>query len=110
MGYVAKKCLWIWWMGSRYIWIYWRFHQNYDEDKDVKYIIEVDIKYLEWLGVPQNFSWKMKIGKSEKLVCNLNDKKDYVIHTQKLKQALNHSLAFVKVHWEIKFQQEAWLK
>ena len=52
----------------------------------------------------------MKIEKCNTLVCNLYDKKEYVVHTRALKQALNHGLIFKKVHRIIKFNQEAWLK
>ena len=34
----------------------------------------------------------MKIEKVEKLVANLHDKTEYVIHIRNLKQALNHGL------------------
>ena len=49
----------------------------------------------------------MKIDKCNKLVCNLRNKKQYVVHIKSLKQALNHGL---KVHRVIEFNQEAWLK
>ena len=52
----------------------------------------------------------MKIEKVEKLVANLNDKTEYVIHIKSLKQTLNHGLVFKKVHRVIKFNQNAWLK
>ena len=52
----------------------------------------------------------MKIDKCEKLVCNLHNKKKYVVHIKSLKQALNHGLKFKKVHRIIEFNQEAWLK
>ena len=52
----------------------------------------------------------MKIEKFEKLVANLHDKTEYVIHIKKLKQALNHRLVLKKVHGMIKFNQNAWLK
>ena len=52
----------------------------------------------------------MKIGKCKKLVCNLYDKKNYVVHIRSLKQALNHGLILKKVHRVIQFNQEAWLK
>ena len=52
----------------------------------------------------------MKIEKVEKLVANLHDKTEYVIHIINLKQALNHRLVFKKVHIVIKFNQNAWLK
>ena len=53
---------------------------------------------------------KMKINKTQKLVCNLHDKKKYVVHISILKQALNHGLKLKKVHRVIAFNQEAWLK
>ena len=52
----------------------------------------------------------MKIGKCKKLVCNLYDKKNYVVHIRSLKQALYHGLILKKVHSVIQFYQEAWLK
>ena len=52
----------------------------------------------------------MKIDKTQKLVCNLWDKKKYVVHISILKQALNHGLKLKKVHRVIEFNQEAWLK
>ena len=53
---------------------------------------------------------RMKTEKVEKLVSNLHDKTEYVIHTRNLKQALNHGLVLKKVHKVIKFNQNAWLK
>ena len=44
----------------------------------------------------------MKIEKVEKLVANLHDKTEYVIHIRNLKQALNHGLVLKKVHRVIK--------
>ena len=52
----------------------------------------------------------MKIDKCKKLVCNLYDKKSYVVHIRSLKQAINLRLILKKVHRVIKFNQEAWLK
>ena len=37
-------------------------------------------------------------------------KKDYVINTKALKQALDHGLTLEKIHRDIEFHQEAWLK
>ena len=39
----------------------------------------------------------MKIEKVEKLVTNLHDKTEYVIHIRNLKQALNHELLLKKI-------------
>ena len=52
----------------------------------------------------------MKIDKCKKLVCNLHNKKKYVVHIKSLKQALNHGLKLKRVHRIIEFNQKAWLK
>ena len=52
----------------------------------------------------------MKTNKCSKLVCNLYDKNNYVVHIRSLKQALNHGLILKKVQKVIQFNQEAWLK
>ena len=52
----------------------------------------------------------MKVEKVEKLVANLHDKTEYVIHIRNLQQALNHGLVLKKVHRMIKFNQNVWLK
>ena len=52
----------------------------------------------------------MKIEKVEKLVANLHNKTEYVIHIRNLKQALNDGLVLKKVHTVTKFNQIAWLK
>ena len=51
-----------------------------------------------------------KIKKCYKLVCNVDDKENYVVHVIALKQALNHGLILKQVHKVIRFNQEAWLK
>ena len=53
---------------------------------------------------------RKKIKKCEKLVCTVQNKKNYVVHINTLKQALNHGLILKKVHRIIQFNQEAWLK
>ena len=52
----------------------------------------------------------MKIEKVEKLVTNLLDKTEYVIHIRNFRQESNHGLILKKVHRVIKFNQKAWLK
>ena len=52
----------------------------------------------------------MKTEKAEKLVANLHDKTEYVVHIRSLKQGLNHGLLLKKIHRAIKFNQNAWLK
>ena len=53
---------------------------------------------------------RIKIDKCEKLVCNLHNKKKYVVRIMSLKQALDHGLKSKKVHRIIEFNQEAWVK
>ena len=52
----------------------------------------------------------MKIEVVEKLVTNLHDTTDYVVHIANLKQALNHGLVLKKLRRMIKVNQKAWLK
>ena len=52
----------------------------------------------------------MKIDNCKKLVCDLHNKKKYVVHIKSLKQALNHGLKLKRVHRVIEFNQKAWLK
>ena len=52
----------------------------------------------------------MKIDKVDKLICNLQNKRNYLVHIALLKQTLDLGLIFKKVHKVRKFKQEAWLK
>ena len=90
------------------------FIKNYNENDKKGYIFEVDIKYPKKLHnlhsdlpfLPE----RMEINKCKNLVCNLYNKKKYVVHINSLKQALNHGLKLKKIHRMIEFNQEAWLK
>ena len=53
---------------------------------------------------------KMVIGGVEKLVPNLRDKKNYVIHIRALDQALKHGLVLERIHRVIEFNQYPWMK
>ena len=53
---------------------------------------------------------EFKIKNCKKLVCNIYDKENYIVHRRALTQALNHGLILKKVHRVIQFNQEAWLK
>ena len=61
-----------------------KFIKNYDEDNDKGYILEVDVEYpkeLHDLHSYLPFLHKiMKIDKCKKPVCNLRNKKKYVVH------------------------------
>ena len=91
-----------------------KFIKNYYENSKKGYILEVDVKYpkelhdlhSDLLFLPK----KIKIDKCKKLVCDLRNKKKYVVHIKSLKQALNHGLKLKKVDRVIEFNQKAWLK
>ena len=90
------------------------FIKKYNEESDEGYFLEVDVQYPKKLHELHNdlpfLTERMKFEKFEKLVTNLYDKTEYVVHIKKLKQALNHRLILKKVHRVIKFNQKAWLK
>ena len=78
------------------------------------YFLDLDIEYPKNLhkmhsDLPFLPEWG-KIGKTEKLVCSIEDKEKYVMHINALKQALNHGSRLIIVHRVIEFNQEAWLK
>ena len=53
---------------------------------------------------------RMEINRVEKLVPNLRDKKNYIIHIKALDQALTHGLVLDRIHRAIEFDQSAWMK
>ena len=65
-----------------------------------EYIFEVDVKYLKKVHELHSdlpfLPERMEINKCKKLVCNLYNKKKYVVHINSLKQALKHGLKFKK--------------
>ena len=90
------------------------FVRGYDKNDNKGYILEVGVDYSNELQnlhsgllfLPE----RMVINNTKKLVCNLDDKKNYVVHINVLKQALDHGLKLRKVNRVIEFDQEAWLK
>ena len=90
------------------------FIKNYNENNNKGYIFEIDVKYPKKLHDLHSdlpfLSKRMKIDKCKKLVCNLQNKKKYVMHIKSLKQALDQGLKLKKVHRIIEFNQKAWLK
>ena len=93
------------------------FIKNYNETSSKEYILEEDVKVVKYpkklhdLHSDLPFLLKrIKIDKCKKLVCNLHNKKKYVVHIKSLKQALNHELKLKRVHRIIEFSQKAWPK
>ena len=81
---------------------------------DKGYLLEVDVSYPKELHNSHNdlpfMCERMEINGVEKLVPNLKDKKNYVIHIQALNQALRHGLRLDRIHRVIEFDQSPWLK
>ena len=90
------------------------FIKNYNENSSKGYILEVDVKYPKKLHDLHSdlpfLPKRIKIDKCKKLVCDLHNKKKYVVHIKSLKQALNNGLKLKRVHRIIKFTQKTWLK
>lgn len=64
------------------------------------FFLETDVEYSKQLGLPSNdllfISEKMRIGKQENLVCNLNDKKKILSKIFKLQRAKTASFKKMK--------------
>ena len=88
--------------------------KNHDENSDYGLSLEVDVKYPNEIALKHEdlgfLAVRKKIGKVEKLVTTLNNKKKYVVHISALKQALNYGLKLEKIHRIIGFKQKGWLK
>ena len=52
----------------------------------------------------------VKMGNVEKLIPNLNNKANYVVHYENLKLYENLGLKIAKIHRDIKFDESAWLE
>ena len=83
------------------------FIKNYNEESDEGYFIEADDHYPEKLHELHNcspfLSERMELGKIKKLVTNLHDKTEYVIHVRTLKQA-DWLKLYIKMNTELRQQ------
>ena len=72
------------------------FINDYDVDSNEGHILEIDTEYPKNLhnlhGDLPFLAERKKIKKCNKLVCNIHDKENYVVHIRALKQVLNHGL------------------
>ena len=88
------------------------FIENYNQDGYEVCFLAVQFP-KKLLDLHNNLSFlpeRMNIEKVEKLVTNLYDEKEYVIHIGNLKQALNHGLVMKKVHPLICTQSCIWIR
>ena len=78
---------------------------------DKGYLLEVNVSHPAELHDLHNYlpfmCERMKINHVEKLVPNLYDKRNYIIHIRVLDQALQHGLILEKIHHTIEFDQSA---
>ena len=81
--------------------------------KDMPSILEVDLEYPTELHDLHNeyplAAERLTIGKVDKLVPNLNDKTNYVIHHETLKLYESLGLKITKIHKGITFNESPWL-
>ena len=74
------------------------FINEYDENSDKEYFLEVDVEYMKNLfNSHQDLPFlpeRKKIKKVEKLICSIEDKEKYVVHIRTLKQVLNYWIKF----------------
>ena len=92
----------------------WMSKSELDHWKSMPCLLEVDLDYPEYLHdmhsdyplAPE----RMIMNKVEKLVPNLNNKKNYVIHYENLKQYEELGFKITKIHRGIKFEERDWLK
>lgn len=82
--------------------------------KSIPCILEVDMEYSTDLHDLHNdyplAPESITIKKVDKLVPNLNDKKNYVVHYENLKLYESLGLKITKIHRGIKFEESIWLR
>ena len=85
-----------------------------DEWKHLSCFLEVDLEYPEQLHELHNdyplAPERIKIGNVEKLIPNLNNKTNYVVHYENKKLYESLGLKITKIHIGIKFEESAGLE
>ena len=91
----------------------WMTDDELDDRKHLNFILEVDLEHPEELHNLHSdcplTSECVKIGNVEKLIPNLNNKTNYVVHLENLKLYESLGLKITKIHRGIQFEQSAWL-
>ena len=104
------------------------------ENNPIGYILQVDIKHPEKLhilhndyslapeklaityGMLSNYckniadEYRIKVSHVKKLIPNLHDKTDYVLHYKNLELYLSLGIKLTKIHRVLKFKQSDWMK
>ena len=92
----------------------WMGEEELKHWEDFPCILEVDLDYPQDLHDLHNdyplAPERLKIENVEKLIPNLSDKKNYVLHHSNLKLYMKLGLKLKKIHRGIKFREEPWMK
>ncbi|CAB4019693.1 uncharacterized transposon-derived, partial [Paramuricea clavata] len=91
----------------------WMTETELSNWENIPCILEVDLEYPENLHDIHNeyplAPESIEVNKVKKLIPNLNDKKNYVLHYRNLKLYLELGLKLTKVHRGVKFEESPWL-
>ena len=92
----------------------WMTDNELDDWKHLSCFLKVDLQYPEDLHNLHNdyplAPERIKIGNVEKLISNLNNKTNYVVHYENLKLYESLGLKITKIHRGVKFEESAWLE
>ena len=112
----------------------WISECNSTEDSSTGYILKVDLEYPDELHalhndyplVPEKFAitydmlsdyckkiadeYEIKVGDVKKLIPNLGNKTNYVVHYRNLQLYLSLGIKLTKIHKVLKFKQSGWMK
>ncbi|XP_022778387.1 uncharacterized protein LOC111319938 [Stylophora pistillata] len=93
----------------------WVNEKDFDKWETFPCILEVDLERIkdelqdhfnDYPPAPEN----LLIGKVKKLVCTLNEKKNYIVHHETLKMYKSLGVEIGKIHRIIRFEESAWMK
>ena len=89
----------------------WMSDNELEDWKHLSCFLEVDLEYPEDRHDLHNdyhfCSERIRIGNVEKLIPNLNNKTNYVVHNENLKLYESLGLKITKIHRGIKFEESA---
>ena len=92
----------------------WMTDDDVDDCEHLSCILEVDLEYQEQLhNLHKDYALApegVKIGNVKKLIPNLNNKTNYVVHYNNLKLYESLGLKITMIHRGIKFEESAWLE